>query len=188
MIQIAMTAEQFLDHRGEMPEGGQWAELHAGVPIFLEPPDVDHGTVVLNLSKALAAYFQNSPTGYACFDLGLKLNCNPDTVLFPAVSVYLGGPMFAEMDEPISERVPNWIVDLASTRDRRHQMAPRIEQWLTWGVNEVWVIDPKALQLQIQTAAGHSEVHGQEGVAVSTNLSGFSIAIPDLFRVPDWAK
>ena len=45
MIQIAMTVEQFLDQRSEMPEGGQWAELHAGVPVFLEPPDVDHGTV-----------------------------------------------------------------------------------------------------------------------------------------------
>jgi hypothetical protein len=33
MIQIAMTVEQFLEQRGEMPEGGQWAELIAGVPV-----------------------------------------------------------------------------------------------------------------------------------------------------------
>ena len=140
MIQIAMTVEQFLEQRGEMPEGGQWAELHGGVPVFLEPPDVDHGTVVLNLSKALADYFQKSPIGYACFDLGLQLDLHPAVVLFPAISVYVGGAMFAETDQTISQRIPNWIVDLASTPDRRVLMADRIARWRSWGIQEVWTM------------------------------------------------
>ncbi len=63
MIQIAMTAQQFLEQRSEMPEAGQWAELHAGVPVFLELPDVDHGTAVLNFSKALAGTFSSRRSG-----------------------------------------------------------------------------------------------------------------------------
>lgn len=188
MIQIAMTAQQFLEQRSEMPEAGQWAELHAGVPVFLELPDVDHGTAVLNLSKALAGYFQQSPIGYACFDIGLQLAHQPDTVLFPAVCLYLGGPMFAESDREITESVPAVIVELASTRDRRAHLDGRILRWLQWGVREVWSIDPKALSVQIDTHSQNRELHGADGRLTSGNLRGFELTVSELFRVPDWAK
>ena len=56
-----LTAEQFIDQRFDMPDSGQWAELIEGVPVFLEPPDLDHGNTILNLSKAVAAYNSSEP-------------------------------------------------------------------------------------------------------------------------------
>ncbi|WP_298866430.1 hypothetical protein, partial [uncultured Gimesia sp.] len=64
------TAEQLLETRLEQPEDGRWMELDRGKLINLDPPDVDHGTIVLNLSKMLSVYLHQVDRGYACFELG----------------------------------------------------------------------------------------------------------------------
>lgn len=188
MIQIAMTVEQFLDQRSEMPEGGQWAELHAGVPVFLEPPDVDHGTVVLNLSKALATYFHLVAAGYACFDHGLHVEQQPDTVLFPAVSLYLTGPRFAELDNPVTTNVPALVVEILSTPDRRQGIELRIGRLLEWGVPGVWTIDLKAKTVQQWDRHGERWLGSADVIENIAALPGFRVPVMELFAVPEWAK
>jgi Uma2 family endonuclease len=188
MIQVAMTVDQFLAQREEMPEGGQWAELHAGVPVFLEPPDVDHGTVVLNLSKALATYFHQVEAGYACFDHGLHVAQQPDTVLFPAVSLYLTGPRFAELDNPVTTTVPALVVEILSTPDRKQGIELRLAQLLHWGVPSIWMIDPSAQMVHVWDRQGEQLLSANnvlENVAV---LPGFRVPVAELFAVPEWAK
>ncbi len=188
MIQVAMTVEQFLDQREEMPEGGQWAELHAGVPVFLEPPDVDHGTVVLNLSKALATYFHQTDAGYACFDHGLHVAQSPDTVLFPAVSLYLTGPRFAELDNPVTTTVPALVVEILSTPDRKQGIEQRLAQLLHWGVPTIWTIDQRAKTVQIWDCRGERRL-GTDGVIEDMRaIPGFRVPVMELFAVPEWAK
>ncbi len=188
MIQIAMTVEQFLDQRSEMPEGGQWAELHAGVPVFLEPPDVDHGTVVLNLSKALATYFHQVEAGYACFDHGLHVGQHPDTVLFPAASLYLTGPRFAELDNSVTTAVPALVVDILSSPDRRQGLEQRIGQLMEWGVPTVWTIDPLAQTMQLWSKKECLSFRSTESLEGIGELPGFQIPVQELFAIPEWAK
>ncbi len=192
MIQIAMTVEQFLEQRGEMPEGGQWAELIAGVPVFLEPPDVDHGTVVLNLSKALASYFHSQPSGYAAFDLGLHLAAQPDTVLFPAACLFLTGPRFAETDRDVTTSVPEIIVDIHSTPDRRAVASERVWKFLAHGASSVWSIDSKTKQVGIHSiAAGHRQSRELSPTGLIERLRecpGFQMAVAELFAVPEWFR
>ena len=187
MIQIAMTVEQFLDQRGEMPEGGQWAELHAGVPFFLEPPDVDHGTVVLNLSKALATYFHAMDAGYACFDLGLHVAHQPDTVYFPAVSVFLTGPRFAESDQAVTATVPALAIEILSTPDRRQGIEQRLAQLLAWGIPEMWVIDPQAKNVQLLNSTGERLLGTEECIENAPTLPGWHLPVSELFTIPAWA-
>ena len=188
MIQIAMTVEQFLDQRGEMPEGGQWAELHAGVPVFLEPPDVDHGTVVLNLSKALATYFHQVESGYACFDLGLHVDRQPDTVYFPAVSLFLSGPRFAEADNAVTSTIPALVIEILSTPDRQQGLEMRLALFLHWGVPTIWTIDQKAKTIQFWDRQGQRLLLADEIIEHIAALPGFRMPVMDLFEVPDWAK
>ncbi len=184
-----MTIEQFLEQRPDMPECGQWTELHAGRPVHLQPPDVDHGNVILNLSKELASYFQSQRRGYACFDLGLWLSESPDTVLFPAISIYVEGPRSAESDLSVTRAIPALVVELASTSDRRQLQTHRLSQYLRWGVSSVWQIDPQDETLTIISAK-----HPQRSLANTSQaeelpeLPGFSFAVKDLFAIPDWFK
>ena len=106
MLQPLMTIEEFLEKRPDLPESGQWTELRDGAPVSFDPPGVDHGTVILNLSKLLSEYVHQSDQGYAAFDVGVVLQRSPDFVVFPSVSYFLEGPRFAESDNAVATRPP----------------------------------------------------------------------------------
>lgn len=182
-----MTADEFIEQRFEFPEAGQWSELEEGRVVHLQPPDVDHGTVVLNLSKALAEFAQTTASGYACFDLGLQLRANPDTVRFPAISYFHHGPRFAESDRAVTSAIPALIVEIASTADRRQRQPDRSRDYLTWGVSTVWVIDPQPEivdLMQPDTAA--RRLTASEWLLGTAALDRFRIRVSSLFEVPDW--
>ena len=184
-----MTAEEFVAGREELPDCGRWIELAAGYLVTLSPPSVEHGTTILNLSKALARHTQAHRAGYACFELGLLVKRRPDTLLFPAVSYFSSGPMFAETDKIVTEARPSLVVEVASTNDRRRGMEQRAAGWLDWGVSAVWVLDPQQKQAHVveqgrggQRLAEHQELLG------NSVLPGFQIRIADLFKEPAWAR
>lgn len=182
-----LTAEQFIDQRFDMPDSGQWAELIEGVPVFLEPPDLDHGNTILNLSKAVAAYVQQGVPGYACFDLGLLMERSPDTVRFPAMCWFATGQRFAESDKDVTETVPTLVVDMASTPDRRRHIPQRIRHFLEWGVSAVWVIDSGNETVEIFDAPDSSRtLTGDDRLTGEPALAGLNLAVSDLFVQPAW--
>ncbi len=182
-----LTAEQFLDERFELPDGGQWAELVEGIPILLQPPDLDHGTTVLNLSKALAEYIERTERGYACFDLGLHLTQSPDTLRFPAACYFVEGERFAESDKAYTRTRPVLVIEMASTADRRRQMTERVEAYLAWGVPTVWVIDQAERCLHVCSASRQTAVYTEdETLAADSPLDGLRLTIADLFVEPAW--
>ncbi|MCA8982606.1 MAG: Uma2 family endonuclease [Planctomycetaceae bacterium] len=182
-----LSAEQFLEARFDMPESGQWAELEAGKVQLLQPPDLDHGTTLLNLSKALASYIEQNGPGYACFDLGMLMETDPDTMRFPAACYFLTGTRFAETDKPYTTQVPELVIELISTADRRVQSARRVQDYLAWGVLAVWLIDPRPQEVVTVNQSGT-----QRTLAVHDLLSqpellpGFECAVHALFAEPDW--
>jgi Uma2 family endonuclease len=184
-----LTVEQFVADREELPDGGRWSELLAGRLLTLQPPTIEHGTAVLNLSKALARFAQREQTGYACFDLGLIIARNPDTVQFPAVSFFIDGPMFAEADKVVTDARPALVAEIASTNDRRRNMKQRVTGWLDFGVRLAWVLDPQEKRVHAfsrdrpaEQLAAHQTLRG--GLV----LSGFSVGVGELFEEPGWAK
>jgi Uma2 family endonuclease len=184
-----MTVEQFVATREELPDGGRWTELVAGKPAILTPPTVEHGTAVLNLSKALAEHVQKEQGGYACFDLGLVIARNPDTVYFPAASFFTGGHLFAEADKVVTETCPSLVIEVASTNDRRRGMEHRVTSWLDWGVRLVWVLDPQAKQVQVlEKGRAGQRLSEHQSLFGGMVLSGFKTNVGDLFKEPGWAK
>lgn len=184
-----MTAEEFSRQRSELPDAGQWAELVRGVPVTLQPPDLDHGTIVLNLSKAFSAYVHREMFGYPCFDLGLKLETRPDTVLFPAVSYFTAGERFAEADNDYTETIPTVVVELASTNDRRSNVNERITLYKQRGVRAVWVVDPHNRTVHIIRSHTNSPTRLTEFEMLhgGPDLKGFQMNVADLFAEPKWA-
>jgi Uma2 family endonuclease len=182
------TAEEFLAALDELPEGGQWTELVAGEIRRLSPPTMEHGNVVLNLSKALADHLQkpNTPT-YACFELGLIIARNPDTVRYPACSVYTTAPKFGESDKLISENRPSLVIDIASSRDRRKNLEARLQAFHDWGVLSTWVIDPEGRFVFIAVKGRAVQRFGEHQTLVGGDaLEGFRMQVADLFREPSW--
>lgn len=184
-----MTAEEFVARRDELPDGGRWVELAAGRLVTLSPPTVEHGTAILNLSKALARHSQAEQGGYACFELGLLLIRSPDTLLFPAVSYFTSGPMFAESDKILTETRPALVIEVASTNDRRRGLDQRVSGWLNWGVPAVWVLDPQQKQVHsVEQGRGGQRLAEHQELLGHSLLPGFQVRVGDLFQEPGWAR
>lgn len=190
------TAEEFVQKRCELEDGGRWSELILGEPVSLQPPSSRHGTAVLNITKALADYVQSTMVGYACFELGLIVRRAPDSVYCPPISYFVSGSRWEEMDKSITETRPALVVEIASSRDRKQQLPHRVPLYLEWGVAVVWAVETESKRISVHTAGGtaiHDEDEKLEAASDWINdrcetsvLPGFSIAVQDIFREPEW--
>ncbi|MEX0703404.1 MAG: Uma2 family endonuclease [Planctomycetales bacterium] len=185
-----LTAEEFAAQRHEFADGGRWTELVAGRPVPLDPPDVEHGTVVLNLTKALGTFLHRSaegPPGYPCFEMGLLVARGPDTVRFPALSFFAGGASFAETDKVFTAETPALVVEIVSTQRRRTGIAERIPAYFARGVQAVWILDPGAKEAHVaRPGRGVARLEAGERLSGAPVLAGFEIRVGDLFRAPSW--
>lgn len=183
-----MTAEEFADLRGAEDFDLQRAELVRGQIEVLEAPDLLHGAVVLNLTKALADYLQKAPDerGYACFEIGLVVSRGPDTVRRPPVSFFVGGERFAELDRSVTQTRPALVVEIGSTSDRRQAMRDRVQSYLDWGVRTVWVVDTldKGVHCIRQ---GHPPRIFAGGQSIPGNpvFADLKIGVKTLFEMPE---
>lgn len=182
-----MTSEQFAEQQYELGDGGRWIELVAGKVVNFQPPDEVHGNVVLNLSKSLANYFQTSDEGYVCFELGLVVRRNPDTVRRPAMCCFTAGQRFAEADKDITETRPSMIVEVASTNDRRRGIKSRVQAYLDWGVELVWVIDTSSSVVYVFQPCVPTVTLRENVLLIGKPvLSSYTIPVVDLFAEPKW--
>jgi Uma2 family endonuclease len=183
-----MTAEEFAELSVGDDFDFQRAELVRGQIELLEAPNLLHGAVVLNFTKALAAYLQKAPEerGYACFEIGLILARAPDTVRRPPISFFVGGERFAELDQPVTRTRPALVVEIGSTSDRRRAMRERVESYLDWGVRTVWVVDTndKAVH-HIRQGQPPRMFAGAQSVPGSPVFANLKIPVKSLFEMPE---
>ncbi len=165
-------------------------ELVSGLPEIGLEQTTAHGTIVFNLSKAIAGYLQDPATpttGYACCDLGLILARNPDTVRIPSVCFFETGEMFAESDKLVTDAKPEWIVEVATLPRHEKIIALRIDEYFDFGVNHIWVINTQNHIVEIhQPDDNLLRFNASEEIVGPDPLPGFSVPVSDLFREPDW--
>jgi len=185
-----LTAEQFDDRLPDLEDGGRWAELEAGEIVTLDPPDEMHGNIVLNISKMFAAYLaarKDNPAGYACFELGLIVARNPDTVRRPPVSFFSDKNLFAETERMTTERVPAVVIETATTNRRRRSIGMRIEQYASFGVEQVWVVDSAKRAIHVSSReAGSWTFSEEESLSAPSLLPELSLPVGEVFAAPSW--
>ncbi|MFO0428888.1 MAG: Uma2 family endonuclease [Planctomyces sp.] len=185
-----MTAEEFCERRMDLPEGGRWHELHEGRPVLLQAPDDQHGNIVMNLSRSLATWFRTrlpKGTQYAVHEIGILVRQNPDTVYMPAISLFDGGPLFAQTDLQIATQVPRLIVEVASSNDRRKDLQFRTNAYLRMGVDMIWIPDPHRKEIQVLRRSLHTLVLGERQQLEGGHLlPDFQTTVRDIFAQPEW--
>jgi Uma2 family endonuclease len=183
-----LTAEEFAGPEGTDELEPRSRELVEGKIVTLEPPGPEHGAIVLNFAKVLADYLQKAPDekGYAGFETGLLLARNPDTVRRPAVSFFVTGERFAELESRLTETRPALIFEIASTNDLRRAMRERVEAYLAWGVRAVWVADPLEKKVHVlQSGRPPRLFAGSQSVPGSPIFANLRIGVAELFAIPE---
>ena len=196
ILRVMLSAEEFARTKFDLPEGGRWAELVSGEVRQFEAPDDSHGTIVLNLTKALGEHLHSGngtsdddpgQRAYACYELGLVTRRDPDTVRCPPVSIFIGGEAFAEMDREVTESRPGLVIELATSNQRRAEMAERVLEWHAWGVTCVWIVNSIDKSVHVAEPGQVVEVRTtSETLAGPAALAGLEVPVRDLFVEPDW--
>lgn len=185
-----ISAAEFAAKLQDLPEAGRWHELHDGLPVLLSAPDDVHGTIVLNLSKALAQWFPTQPVatrGYACPAIGIHVRSQPDTVYAPAISVFQSGQPFSQFDHSIATEIPKLVIDVASSNDRRTDMRLRTTAYLKLGVEMIWIPDPFKKEVQVIQRSAHTLALGTWQILEGgTLLPGFRMEVEKIFAQPKW--
>ncbi len=172
----------------KLAEGDRWIELRRGRLVRLEQPDTCHLTVVHHFAKLLATATRQHRRMMAAFDLGLNLEQDPDSVLFPAISCYAGMDHFDKAGLLLTDSVPDWIIEVASSSDRRNSIAERIAIYHRRGVKGVWVADTVSSHIHILPLGEQgqmlkpSETLRGEGI-----LAGIETPVGNLFQNP-WSE
>ena len=81
----------------------------------------------------------------------------------PDITVIAGGPP----DGPIITKPPFLCVEILSPSDRLTEMQERIDDYLSFGVSYVWLINPRTRQTYVYSSAGIREV--RDGVLTTNN-------------------
>jgi Uma2 family endonuclease len=81
----------------------------------------------------------------------------------PDITVIAGGPP----DGPIITQPPFLCIEILSPSDRLTEMQERIDDYLSFGVSYVWLINPRTRQTYVYSSAGIREV--RDGVLTTDN-------------------
>ncbi|MEM1062788.1 MAG: Uma2 family endonuclease, partial [Planctomycetota bacterium] len=187
----AMTADEYAAARHTLPEAGRWTELVAGVVVRHDEPDDVHGNVVLNLSRTIGGMIAGpGEVGFtALFDTGVVTATGPDSVRFPAVSLFPlgdGAGLFDDVGSVVTARTPEVVIEVTSTPSRRRDFAARIEELHAAGVRAVWAVDPEERAVTTVAVDDPVTIYTGDESPADGLLRDFHASVDDLFATPAW--
>ena len=186
-----MTAEEFCEWVHEPDQSDRWFELVRGEVIELPPPMKPHGAVAFNIARILAGYVYANATGYCTSnDAGVILERDPDTVRGPDIAYYEDAATFEDLHPKYGEVPPRLAIEILSPSDKAGQITRKITDYLSNGVEVVWLIDPEQRNVTVYQPDKTPFIlqAGQE-LTCESILQGFRCALDELFLLhPRQAK
>ncbi len=141
------TAEELL----RLPDDGFRYELFRGELRQMAPAGEEHGGLAMELGWRLAQFVSTHKLGrvYAA-ETGFKLSSAPDTVRAPDIAFVSREKL--EQHPPAKgyrQGAPDLAVKVLSPNDRPAEVAEKVYEWLYYGAQEVWVLEPEARKLTV---------------------------------------
>jgi Uma2 family endonuclease len=144
-----MTAEELL----LMGDASVGYELIAGRLVKMSPTGGRHGNIESRLDRVLGNYIDSHDLGVLLAgEPGFILSRNPDTVLAPDLAFIRSGrepdPNSPLWDEYLPV-IPDLVIEVVSPSQYKPEMLDKANKWLAAGVRLVWVVWPKAQQVDV---------------------------------------
>jgi Uma2 family endonuclease len=158
-----ITAEQYLRMTFEHD-----AEFVRGEIVERAMPDYIHG----RLQALLLSRFEASRPSHrllSCSEVRMKLE--PNVFRIPDVAVFTEPPQ-----QPVPDTPPLIAIEILSKDDRHSDLMQKLEEYLAWGIANIWVVDPITKRFSAYTHLGLQNVS-------SFSLSNYSFQLTpsDLF-------
>lgn len=175
-----MTAEEFM----QLPdEDGFRHELINGEVVRMSLPGFPHGRIQARLIGPLLQFVSEHDLGEVFGELGFKLTLNPDTVLGPDVA-FISKRRLEEANEIEGywQSAPDLAVDILSPSDRPSRVGARVSGWFGYGVEQLWVVNPKKSTVTIYRSPSDSiTFSGSDELEADDLFPGFRLSLNKIF-------
>ena len=110
----------------------------------MSPTSGKHGVVAMRLSRILANYIEDSDLGLTfAAETGFRLEHDPDTVLAPDFAFISRDRISTLPDDGYVRLPPDLVVEVISPSQSDKEMRLKAELWISLGVKQVWLVQPK---------------------------------------------
>lgn len=141
-----ITAEQYLHMTFEHD-----AEFLHGEIVERSMPDYIHARLQFLILLRLGSLIKDQPVYPAP---GLRLRIAPDVFRIPDISVFVG----EQPEKTVPDTPPAIAIEILSKDDRYTNLMQKLEEYRTWGVPNIWIVDPATKRFSIYTEAGLQNV------------------------------
>jgi Uma2 family endonuclease len=172
MMTRPMTADEFFERAYEF----EHAELIDGEVVEMPLPRMPHGLTEANIVEALGPYVRGVGGLLACGDVGYATA--EHTVRGADVVVHLQRP---ELVAGWMRVPPDIVVEVISPSDTWRDVMRKLDDWLAFGVREVWIAEPERRTVQVRRPDGTITEFAGEAELTSPLLPGFTVPLPRLF-------
>ncbi len=146
----------------------------------MTPAGGQHGRIAIEISARMWSFVRENKLGtvYAA-ETGFRLASDPDTVRAPDVAFVAT----ARAVETIKyfPGAPDMAVEVVSPNDSYSDVAAKVGDWLTYGTQAVWVVDPQRRTIEVHRAGGVEHLSEQDTLDGGEVLPGFRLAVRDCF-------
>ncbi len=173
------------DDWARLPEDGTRYEVIDGELYMTPAPSVSHQFAIANLLDAMSSFVRARRLGYVLpSPLGVRLPNQP-VPLEPDI-VFVSAARKPIIGMEYIEGVPDLVVEILSPSNWMYDRHEKFRLYQTSGVPEYWIVDYRAKTVEVFVLEeGEFTLIGKWGVgetASSRGLSGFQVAVADIFR------
>ena len=116
------------------------AELIDGEIYYMASPGVTHQEILWRLASIIGGYIDAKEGECRVIpDCDTKLSTAEDTIVRPDISVICDPDKITDKG---CEGSPDWIIEIASPGDPKHDYLTKLELYQRTGVREYWIVDP----------------------------------------------
>jgi Uma2 family endonuclease len=131
-------------------------------------------------------YARSRGIGIVCTnDAGVIVERSPDTVRGPDVAYFDDVTTPDEISAEYATVPPVIAVEALSPDDRVNHVAAKVDEYLTFGVKQVWVVDPESRNVAVHQPGRRMRLlTGDQELCDEQDFPGFSCRVSDFFQLP----
>ena len=170
-----MSVEEF----AALPDDGMKHELNEGELITMPPPNPRHGHCQARLVAALHEFVASRNLGRVFTESGYRLTAR--TVRGPDVS-FVQKSRLQDPDEYFGG-APDLAIEIVSPGDDAADLRDKVKQYLDAGGSAVWVIYPRAKQIEVYAPGNRTSLLGlDDALEAPELLPGFRLPLRELLE------
>jgi len=170
----------------ELPSGPVLYELDNGKLVVMPPPGDIHGALESNLITQLKIQGEERGLGKArSGEVMIILRRNPDRVVgADALFIVNSSLPIRRSTEGFLETIPDLVLEVRSKNDTLAKIQRKVGEYLTAGVQVVWVADPFNETVTAYRRGRKPRVFTtRDTLTVEDIIPGFQMPVADVFRL-----